>query len=169
MKRFLIVTLEIIILFLLQTTVFQWHFLAGVSPNLLLILTVSTGFMRGRKEGLLVGFFSGLLIDCLYGNIIGVSALIYLLIGYVNGYANKIFVKEDFTIPLFLVGLSELFYFFLYYVLTFLLQGKLKMGHYFFYIGLPRIIYTVVISIFLYRLLNAVNFFLFEKKDEEVV
>ena len=75
-KRFLIVTLEIIILYLLQTTVFQWFSLAGVTPNLLLILTVSIGFMRGQKEGVIVGFFSGLLIDLTLGDVIGICALI---------------------------------------------------------------------------------------------
>lgn len=167
MKRFLVVVLEIIILLLLQTTVFQWFSLAGITPNLLLILAVSTGFMRGRSAGLLVGFFSGLLIDCLYGNIIGLCALIYMLIGYLNGYANKIFVKDDFTIPLILVGVSELIYFFLYYIFTFLLEGKLNIAYYFFHIGVPRIVYTVLAAIIVYRLLNIINFLLFEKKDEE--
>ncbi len=167
MKRFLIVTLEIIILYLLQTTVFQWFLLAGVTPNLLLILTVSIGFMRGRKEGLIVGFICGLLIDLTYGDVVGVCALIYLLIGYLNGYANKIFVKDDFTIPFILIGLSEFMYFFLYYTLEFLLRGKLNIIYYFIHIGLPKMVYTVVVALLLYRLLNMINIELLSKKDEE--
>lgn len=166
-KRFLIVTLEIIILYLLQTTVFQWFSLAGVTPNLLLILTVSIGFMRGQKEGLLVGFFSGLLIDLTFGGVIGVCALIYLIIGYLNGYANKIFVKDDFTIPFILIGVSEFIYFFLYYTLEFLLRGRLNIIYYLFHIGLPKMVYTVVVAIFLYRLLNKINLEFLSKIDEE--
>lgn len=168
MKRILIVTLEIIIFFLLQTTVFQWFSLAGVTPNLLLILTASMGFMRGRTSGLVVGFFSGLLIDLLYSNVIGVCTLIYLLIGYLNGYAKKIFVKEDLAIPLILIGLSEIVYFFLYYVFEFLLRGRLNFIYYLVHIGIPRVIYTVIISIFLYKLLNHINIFLEHKNHEEV-
>lgn len=168
MKRFIVVTLEILICFLLQTTVFHWFRLAGVTPNLLLILTVSIGFMRGRKEGLFIGFICGLLIDVYYGDLIGICALIYLIIGYLSGYANKIFAKEEFSIPLLLIGLGELIYFFLYYVLEFLLRGRLNIIYYFIHIGLPRIIYTVVVSIFLYRLLNKLNSLLEHRADEEV-
>lgn len=168
LKRFIVVTLEILICFLLQTTIFQWFPLAGVTPNLLLILTVSIGFMRGRTEGLLIGFICGLLIDMYYGDLIGICTLIYLSIGYLSGYANKIFVKEDLTIPLILIGIGEFIYFFMYYVLEFLLRGKLNIVYYFFHIGLPRIIYTVVISIFIYKLLIRINSFIEHRKDEEV-
>lgn len=47
----------------LTGTVFQTLSIASIVPNLLLILTVSFGFMRGKKEGMFVGFFCGLLID----------------------------------------------------------------------------------------------------------
>ncbi len=168
MKRFIVVTLEILICFLLQTTVFQWFPLAGVTPNLLLILTVSIGFMRGRTEGLFIGFICGLLIDVCYGDLIGICALIYLIIGYLSGYANKVFIEEELFIPLLLVGVGEFIYFFLYYVLEFLLRGRLNIAHYFFNIGLPRIIYTVVVSILMYKLLNRINSLIEHRKDEEV-
>lgn len=167
MKRFIVVTIEIFVLFLLQTTIFQWFALAGVVPNLLLILTVATGFMRGRTEGLTVGLVCGLMIDLLYGYVIGLYALIYMLIGYLNGYSNKIFAKEDMTIPIILVGVSDGLYFLLYYIFEFLLKGKLNIGFYFIKMGLPQIIYTVLVSIFLYKLLNIINTRLDKKEEEE--
>ncbi|MDF2800584.1 MAG: putative rane protein [Anaerocolumna sp.] len=166
MKRFIVVTLEILICFLLQTTVFQWIPLAGVVPNLLLIIAVSTGLMRGRTEGLMVGFFCGLLIDLNYGTVVGLYALFYLLIGYLSGYTYKIFVRDDITIPLILIGVSDLVYFFLHYVFVYLLKGKLNIGFYFLRMGLPEVIYTVIISIFLYKIFNIINSKL-EKKEEE--
>ncbi|BCJ95038.1 hypothetical protein acsn021_26070 [Anaerocolumna cellulosilytica] len=168
MKRFIIVTIEILVLFLLQTTIFQWFALAGVVPNLLLILTVATGFMRGRTEGLTVGLVCGLMIDLLYGYVIGLYALIYMLIGYLNGYSNRIFAKEDMTIPIVLVGVSDALYFLLYYIFELLLKGKLNIGFYFIELGLPQIIYTVLVSILLYKLLNIINTRLDKKEEEEV-
>ena len=38
-------------------------------PNILLILTVSIGFMQGSGEGIVTGFLAGLLIDLFYGDI----------------------------------------------------------------------------------------------------
>ncbi|WFR54757.1 rod shape-determining protein MreD [Anaerocolumna sp. AGMB13025] len=168
MKRFIVLVIEILICFLLQTTVFQWIALAHVTPNLLLILTVATGLMRGRTEGLAVGFASGLLIDFCYGNVLGLFALIYMIIGYLNGYSHRIFVKDDLTIPILLVGVSQFVYFFLYYVFEFLLKGKLNILFYLVRIGLPGIIYTVVVSIVLYKLLNIINIRLDRKVEEEV-
>ena len=53
---------------------------ANISPNLLIIAVSSFGFMRGRKEGMWVGFFCGLLIDIFFGNLIGIYALICTLV-----------------------------------------------------------------------------------------
>lgn len=124
--------------------------------------------MRGRSEGLAVGLICGLLVDFCFGNIIGLYALIYMTIGYLNGFSNKIFEKDDLTIPIVLIGISELVYFFLYYVFEFLLIGKLNILYYFIRVGLPRIVYTVLISIVMYKLLNIINMHLDRRKEEEV-
>ncbi len=57
MKRKLILTVAVLLTFMLQGTVFQSLAIASITPNLLLILTVSFGFMRGKREGMFVGFF----------------------------------------------------------------------------------------------------------------
>lgn len=168
MKRFIIVTVEIIICFLLQTTVFQWFALAKAVPNLLLILTVSVGLMRGRTEGLTIGLLCGLMVDFCYGSVIGLYAFIYMIIGYLNGYSNKIFEKDDLTIPIVLIGVSDFIYFFLYYIFVYLLQGKLNIFYYFIRLGLPEIVYTVLISILLYKLLNIINLRIDRNKEKEV-
>ena len=71
MKRKITVILIVIICFLLQTTLFQTLSIASISPNLLIIVTASFGFMRGKKEGLLTGFLGGLFIDVFYGGTLG--------------------------------------------------------------------------------------------------
>ena len=95
MRRKLILAVLILLAFVLQGTVFQTLSIASIVPNLLLILTVSFGFMRGKKEGMFVGFFCGLLIDIFYGSMIGFYALIYMYIGFCNGFLYKIFFDED--------------------------------------------------------------------------
>ena len=49
MRRKLILAVLILLAFVLQGTVFQTLSIASIVPNLLLILTVSFGFMRGKK------------------------------------------------------------------------------------------------------------------------
>ena len=110
MKRKIIVALMILISFLLQSTVFKALAIGSISPNLLVVLTSSFGFMRGKKEGLWVGFFCGLLEDIFYGRLLGMHAVMYMYIGYVNGYFNRIFYGEDIKLPIFLISVSELAY-----------------------------------------------------------
>ncbi|HIT61627.1 MAG TPA: rod shape-determining protein MreD [Candidatus Fimousia stercorigallinarum] len=70
-------TFAIIISFLLQTSVFSFLKLADTAPNVMLALVVCIAMMRGRKEGLIVGFFCGLLIDLFYGTTMGQYALLF--------------------------------------------------------------------------------------------
>ena len=90
-KRILICAVLITVCFLLETTVFQKLAFASIIPNLLIIVTSSFGFMRGQKEGMIIGFFCGLLKDILGGNLLGFYALIYMYIGYLNGFFKRIF------------------------------------------------------------------------------
>ena len=72
MRRFIISFVSIIILYVLQCTVFKGALLvAGVAPNLMLMFTCIVGFMRGRKSGMITGFAGGMLIDIMSGGMIG--------------------------------------------------------------------------------------------------
>ena len=157
MLRKIIIALIIIFCFLLQSTFFQFISLASVAPNLLLIITFTFGFMRGKKEGLLIGFFCGLLIDIFYGDVIGFHALIYMYIGYINGMFHKLYYDEDITLPLALVIGSDLFYNFMFYIFRFLLRNRLDFNFYFMNVILPSIVYTVVITVIVYRLILKLN------------
>lgn len=167
MIRGIVILIEIIICFLLETTIFQWFALAGIVPNFLLILTVSYGFMRGKIPGFVVGIICGLMIDFMYGDFIGLYGIIYMTIGFINGYFHKIFNSDDKIIPVVLIGFSQTAYFFLVYIFTFLLRGRLNVIFYFITIGIPEIVYTTLISIFFYRILYKLDVYLdgFLKKE----
>lgn len=130
MMRVIVYLLEIIILFVIQTSTFHYFGLADIMPNLLLILVVSTAYMRGRTAGLAIGFFSGLLIDLVYGDLIGIYAFIYMFIGYFMGYTNKIYSNDDYTFPIIFVAVSDFVYGFFYYIFEFLLRGRLNLLFY---------------------------------------
>lgn len=165
--RVIVYLLEIIILFVLQTSTFHYFGLADIMPNLLLILVVSSAYMRGRMTGLAIGFFSGLLIDLVYGDIIGIYAFIYMIIGYLMGYTNKIYSNDDYTFPIIFVAVSDFVYGFFYYIFEFLLRGRLNLLFYMRKIILPEIIYTVAVSVFLYKLLHMINNRLNRRINEE--
>lgn len=154
MKRFLYMTAVILVCYLLQTTVMHKIALANIVPNLILIIVVAIGYMRGKVEAMFLGLFLGLLVDCQYNSLIGVCGLLYMLVGYLVGLCNKIYYRDDYTIPILLVGLSDIFYNFLYYILTFLLRNRTNLPFYFIKIMLPELVYTVLVSILLYKLIH---------------
>ncbi|MBQ8185129.1 MAG: rod shape-determining protein MreD [Lachnospiraceae bacterium] len=166
MRRKIAVALLIIICFILQNTVFQALSLASVSPNLLLVVTASLGLMRGEKEGLVTGFFCGLLLDIFYGSILGFYALVYLTIGYANGIFHRLFLDEDIKLPMVWIALSDLIYGLLIYFFQFVFRGKFEFGYYFIHIIVPELIYTVVVTLVLYWLIRRLNGWL-EQWEEE--
>ncbi len=157
MYRKITMLLLILVGYLIQSTMIRILPMGGVAPNLLIILTSSFGFMRGKKEGMFIGFISGLIIDILFGNIIGFYALVYLVIGYLNGFFASIFYPEDVKLPMFLITSSELVYCFMIYVFRFLIQGKLRFGYYFLHVILPEIVYTLFVTIIVYKVILNIN------------
>ena len=108
MRRKIIVFILIAVCYLLQTTLFSALSFASISPNLLIIVVSAFGFMRGRKEGLFIGFFCGLLLDIWNGGILGFYSLVYMYIGYINGMFRKLFYPEDIKLPMLLIAGSDL-------------------------------------------------------------
>ena len=157
MYRRITMLLLILIAYLLQSTMIRILPMGGVAPNLLIILTSCFGFMRGKKEGMFIGFVSGLVMDVLFGNIIGFYALVYMIIGYLNGFFSSIFYPEDIKLPMVLITSSELVYCFVVYFFRFLIQGKLRFGYYFLHIILPEIVYTIFVTIIIYKIILKIN------------
>ncbi len=157
MRRKIVLFLIISICFVLQTTLFQVLSFANIAPNLMIIAVSSFGFMKGKKEGLWVGFFSGLLIDIFCGTYVGIYALIYMYIGYLNGLFQKRFYPDDIKLPMLLIGGSDLLGNFIIYFLMFLLRGRFQFWYYLKSIIIPEFVYTMVISILLYMLFLKIN------------
>lgn len=156
MLRKIIVTIFILVCFILQCSVFGALSLAGIIPNLMIIITSSFGFMRGEKEGLVIGFFCGLLSDVFFGDVLGLYAIIMMYIGYLNGKFSRIFYPQDIKLPLALITVSDLTYGIFCY-LMFLLRGRLDFPYHFVKIILPETLYTIIVTLFLYPLILKVN------------
>ena len=167
MRRFFTMAIVILMSFLVQTTILQKLALADVVPNLLLIITVTFGYMRGEKEGMFTGFFCGLLVDCVYGEIVGLYTLLYLVIGYLNGLCRKLYYSDHSVVTVALITLSDLIYNFFYYIFEFLFRSRLEFLFYLRRIIIPEMVYTLLMAVVLYRLLHALNSMLehYEKRE----
>ena len=155
MKRGIVTSVLVFICFILQTSVFELIKLAGITPNILLILISSVAVMRGQKPGMIVGFFCGLLMDIFYGSTIGGFAFLYMVFGFV----------DDNILPLVLIGVNDLIYGFIMYILCGLLQNHLRIIYYLKNIILPEMVYTVAVGLVCYQILLRINDWL-EKNEK---
>ena len=137
--------------------VFQHLSLGAVTPNLMIIVTSSFGFMRGKKEGMVVGFISGLLIDVLFHDLIGFYALIYTLLGYANGFFKKIFYDDDIKLPLILIATSDFLYGNIVCVFMFIMRSRFNYFYYLWNIIVPELIYTILVTLILYQIILYIN------------
>ncbi len=157
MKRKIVTFSVVLVCFLLECTVFRRLMLGNVKPNLLIVVTSAFGFMRGKKEGMIVGFLSGLLVDIVFNDLIGFYALIYMSLGYVNGFFRKIFYDDDIKLPLFLIAASDFLYGNIVCIFMFVMRSKF---HYFYYLKnviIPELIYTILVTIVLYQIILFIN------------
>lgn len=157
MCRKIVTAVCILVTFLLQSTVFPAIPFFNVTPNLLLILTVSFGFVHGRRTGLWVGFLCGLLIDLFYGNLFGFYSLVYMYIGYLNGLLYQVFFDEDIKVPMILVAVSDFGYNLVFYVIQFAFRMRFDFSAYLLHTILPEMVFTVLLSILLYRIFFLIN------------
>lgn len=167
MKRAISIAAVILVAFLLQTTIFQSLALADVVPNFLLIVTVTFGYMRGEKEGMYTGFFCGLLVDCVFGSFIGLYALLYMIIGYLNGLCRNLYYSDHIVVTVGLISLSDLIYNFFYYIFEFLFRSRLDFFFYLRRIIIPEMVYTLLAAVVLYHLLHSINSFLERSEKRE--
>ncbi|WP_346663528.1 rod shape-determining protein MreD [uncultured Merdimonas sp.] len=157
MKRKLITFAIILACFFLECTLFDHLSFALIKPNLMIIVTSSFGFMRGKKSGMFVGFICGLLSDLFWGDSLGLYMLIYTVIGYANGAFQRLFYDDDIKLPIGLIGASELVYGLCSYICLHMLHGDFDFPGYLFEIILPELVYTILITLLLYQAILQIN------------
>ena len=158
LRRFIISFISIVLLYVLQCTVFKGALMiGGVAPNLILMFACIVGFMRGRTSGMLTGFFGGMLIDIMSGGMIGFTPLLYVFAGYFNGMFCKEYTKEQMLLPISLVAMCDFLYGLIYYLITYMMRNRLHLAKYLSLVIMPELIYTVSVSVFAYILVYYIN------------
>lgn len=157
MRRRIIMIVLILVCFILQCSVLPAIAIGGISPNLLVIVTVSFALMRGRREGMFAGFMCGFLSDLFFGSALGFQTLVYMYMGYLCGSCYRLFYDDDIKMPILLIAASDLGFGIIFYIFEFLLRGRVQFTFYLGRIILPEVVYTIVLTIVCYRLLMWIN------------
>ena len=154
------IILVFFILYFLQINFFGWFNIAGVKPNLFVVLILCLGLFAGKNVAIPFGFIFGVYLDILTGKQIGIAAIMYAAIGFLGGYFDKNFSKDSkITILLMVVGSTFLFETVVYiYTIARNMIPLQLFG--FIKILLIEIVFNVLMSIILYPLISNVGFWL---------
>ena len=156
-RRFLTNFILVLVSFILQTTVFRVLDFGNIAPNLMMIVVVSTGFIKGDKSGLVMGFFCGLLCDIFFGTYIGFFALIYMYLGFIVGKFHEVFFSQNIAIPIVIIAITDFLFGFICYVLMFLFRNRFNIGDCMQYVIIPEMVYTALVAIFYYPIILHLN------------
>ncbi|MCD8082660.1 MAG: rod shape-determining protein MreD [Clostridiales bacterium] len=165
MRRILFNIILMIVAFTIQNCIFPLIPFLTATPNLLLILTFSFGFIHGKNAGMYYGLLAGILLDLFYSGPFGFYTLLFVNIGYFNGIFTKYYYEDYITLPLFLSLVNELVYNLYIYVLRFLIRNRLDIFYYAGEIVIPEIIFTTVTTLLIYRLFLSTDRRLREMED----
>lgn len=106
---------------LFQAAIFSSLEVGGGAPDLLLVVVISLGLLRGSVAGAVLGFAGGLVVDLLTLETLGVTSLVLTLAGFWAGRYAETTARGRRLAPLLAVGtltvLAGVFGFALHYML----------------------------------------------------
>ena len=113
MRRILINGLIIVIFlitYFLQSNFFSWFTIAGIMPNLFVVLVLILGLFAGKIYGTIYGIVFGFLLDLFIGNSVGLTSLMLGIIGLAGGFFSKNFSKDSKLMIMLMVIASTVVY-----------------------------------------------------------
>lgn len=142
---------------ILESTLFQFMRIYGIKPDFSIMIIVAYAIMRGSSYGAFTGLGIGLLIDTMYGRVMGINALSYMVTGYIIGQAHEN-VFKDSIIPPFIFNLIAIIIFqHSFILLSYFSNDFPSIGIPYIYmllkVILPQALYNAVVGSVVYRLI----------------
>ena len=157
MKKILtiiILCIVFVIIYLLQINLFSWFTIAGIKPNVFVILVLWIGLFTGRKYGAILGTVFGFVIDILGSRVIGISAVVLGIIGFAGGYLEKNLSKDSkMTVILLVMGATAVYEIVVYVYKAIILSSNIEIMI-FVQKLLIEILYNALLTIILYPLMQ---------------
>ena len=157
------------LIYFLQSNFFTWFNIAGIMPNLYVILVLFIGLFVKRKLGIAFGVIFGLYLDIVLGKTVGILALALGLIGLIGEILTKNFSKDSrFIVTLMVIGTTAV-YETIAYILTILrTEGTIEILA-FIIILLIEIIFNTLITIIIYPIIKKAGYYMENLFDDKFI
>lgn len=147
--KYLVLTLLGFLGLILQTTVFNELIIAGVKPDILLIIVLLYALFNGPRQGAFMGLGLGLLEDIFQAKYFGLNAASKLTSGFIFGFLEKSTFKDNFFIPILVLFSGSLVHITIYFVYSNIVGYHLTLEHLIRTL-VPFAIYNACFSPFVY-------------------
>lgn len=168
MKKLIIyigIFIAFIFIYLLQANLFTWFKIAGVQPNLFIILLLFCGLFTGKISGLICGVILGILLDLFIQTNVIIEPVMLGTLGFVSGILAKNFSKENKFNIIIMVALCTLIYEIGVYILKiFIFNVNFEILK-FIKIILLEILYNTMLTIIIYPIFKHFG----QKIDDELL
>lgn len=155
--KILFYSICILLFLLLQSTLLQYVRIYNVIPNLMVVFIILTALIRGNVEGGVVGFFAGLVLDMMFGKLLGFYALLGMYLGIAVGSVNRRLYRENLLVVVFFTFVASALYETAVYLINTFMSGNINLIFPLTGIILPEALYNSVAAIFLYALVIRMN------------
>lgn len=161
MKKTLAIVLIILsffIIYFFQANFFSWFTIAGVMPNLFVILVLFVSLYGGTKIGITSGILMGAYLDIVIEKTMGPSIIMLGVVGVVGGYFDKNFSKESkLTTMLMIIGSTCIYEIGAYIIQIAQLSIYVEVTR-FMKILLIEVIYNSTLTIIFYPLMKKLGY-----------
>lgn len=150
----IILVLAFLVLYFLQSNLFTWFKIAGIMPNMFVILVLFIGLYSNKYMGVTYGIIFGLLLDLFIGKKIGITAIMLGIVGAIGTIFDKNFSKEN-RITIIVMVMVATFVFELGRCLIFYIINRIFIDFLpFIEILLIECFYNAILTIILYPLIR---------------
>lgn len=155
-KVFIHISLVIIfiVIYLLQTIFFSHFTIAGIMPNIFVILMLYIGLYMGRTMGVIYGIIYGIFLDIWIGKNIGLTSIALALIGLISGAFDKTLSKDNRMTVLLMGIVCTVIYETVLYFMQYMVLGINLEIFCFIKILLVEVVYNMLLIIILYPLMD---------------
>ena len=159
-KIFINIAIIIIFIFIyiMQSNFFTSFKIAGVMPNLFIILMLYIGLFMGRNSGIILGVLFGILIDIFIGEHIGITSIMLAIIGIIASIFDKNFSKDNRITIMAMVGISTAIYEIGFYILNYMVFNINIEVIAFIRILIIEILYNIILTIILYPIVQLTGY-----------
>ena len=152
------IIISFIFIYILQANFFTSFKIAGVLPNLLIILMLYIGLFMGKFSAITYGIVFGILVDIFISRKLGITSIMLAITGVIADLFDKNFSKDNRITVMAMIGISTIIYEIGSYILSYIfLNINVEMVA-FVKILLIETIYNIILTIIIYPIMQLTGY-----------